>query len=197
MHIPDGYHPVPPGKLAAVVTYVEMRARPPLRPEAPGHAWTVRHEAAPSRTWYRDVYRRIGGTQLWATRLRLDDAELSAIVEDPNVEMYALHGADGDVGLAELDFREPGECELVYFGVVPGLIGTGAARVLMNRAIERAWSRPISRFWLHTCTLDHPKALAFYERSGFRAYMRAIEIFDDPRIRGDLAPELGAGVPLL
>lgn len=197
VHIPDGYHPVPAGKLAAVVTYLEMRERPSLRPEVRGHAWSVRRVEAPTDAWYRDVYRRVGGTQLWATRLRLDDAELSSIVKDPDVEIYVLRGDGADAGIAELDFREPGECELVYFGVVPELIGTGAARVLMNRAIERAWSRSIARFWLHTCTLDHPKAIAFYERSGFVAYMRAIEIFDDPRIRGDLAPELGGGVPIL
>ena len=37
----------------------------------------------------------------------------------------------------------------------------------MNRALELAWSRPISRVWVHTCTFDHPSALAFYQRSGF------------------------------
>jgi hypothetical protein len=46
----------------------------------------------------------------------------------------------------------------------------------MNRAIERAWSRPIRRFWAHTCTLDHPSALGFYKRSGFRPFRRQVEI---------------------
>jgi len=198
VHIPDGYHPVPAGKLAAVVTYLESRERPELRPAVPDAPWTIRRVETPERDWYRALYRRVGGTQLWATRLRLEDGELSKILDDPRVEIEVLRDGDGrDVGLAELDFRVPGECELVYFGVAPELIGTGAARLLMNRALDAAWARPLARFWLHTCTLDHPKAVAFYERSGFRAYARAIEIFDDPRVRGDLPIELGAGVPLL
>jgi hypothetical protein len=28
------------------------------------------------------------------------------------------------------------------------------------------------RLWLHTCDLDHPGALGFYQRSGFRIYDR-------------------------
>jgi hypothetical protein len=35
-----------------------------------------------------------------------------------------------------------------------------------GRAIERAWARAIDRFWVHTCTHDHPGALAFYLRTG-------------------------------
>jgi hypothetical protein len=42
----------------------------------------------------------------------------------------------------------------------------------MNRAIERAWSQPIQRFWVHTCTLDAPAAPAFYMRSGFKPFRR-------------------------
>ncbi len=35
----------------------------------------------------------------------------------------------------------------------------------MNRALEIAWARPIRRFWVHTCTLDHPGALPLYVRT--------------------------------
>jgi hypothetical protein len=54
----------------------------------------------------------------------------------------------------------------------------------MNRALEKVWQRPISRFWVHTCTLDHPNALAFYMRSGFVPFRRQIEIAPDPRLQG-------------
>jgi hypothetical protein len=67
----------------------------------------------------------------------------------------------------------------------------------MNRAIERAWARPIHRFWVHTCTLDHPGALGFYIRSGFRPYARRVEVADDPRLVG-LAPRTSAPhVPII
>ena len=59
----------------------------------------------------------------------------------------------------------------------------------MNRAIERAWSRAprIGRFWVHTCTNDHPDALAFYIRSGFVPYARGVECYPDPRLEGLLS----------
>src|SRR5262249_58975307 len=63
-------------------------------------------------------------------------------------------------------FRNKNECELVLFGVTSKLIGTGAGRLLMNRALQRAWAQPLTRLWVHTCSLDHPRALAFYQRCG-------------------------------
>ena len=69
-----------------------------------------------------------------------------------------------------------------FFGVTANLIGNGAGSWLMCRALEIAWSRPIRRVWVQTCSFDHPAALAFYQRSGFRAFRRQIEIASDPRL---------------
>ena len=102
-----------------------------------------------------------------------------------------------DVGLLELDFRTEGEVELAFLGLVPGFIGQGAGRFLMNEAIARAFARPIRRFFVHTCTLDAPGALAFYLRSGFTPYKRAIEVADDPRLLGFLPRESAPHVPVL
>ena len=38
----------------------------------------------------------------------------------------------------------------------------------LQAAIDQAWSRPLDRFWLHTSTFDHPKALATYQRCTHR-----------------------------
>ena len=67
----------------------------------------------------------------------------------------------------------------------------------MNRAVELAWSRPIRRFWAHTCTLDHPSALGFYKRSGFRPFRRQVEVAEDPRLSGLAPMDAAAHVPLL
>jgi hypothetical protein len=67
----------------------------------------------------------------------------------------------------------------------------------MNRALKRAWARPIRRFWVHTCTLDHPSALGFYKRSGFRPFRRQVEIAEDPRLSGLVRMNAAAHVPLL
>ena len=84
-----------------------------------------------------------------------------------------------------------------YFGLTPRLIGSGAGRWLMNRAIERAWSRPIGCFWVHTCTYDHPNALPFYLRSGFRAFRREVEISDDPRLTGAMPHGATPHIPVI
>jgi len=196
MTLPDGYFDVPPGKIAAVVTSLEMLAPPLLPPDPPGD-WTVRRVARPDLDWYRDLYARVGREWLWSLRLRMSDAELAATIRADGVEIYALVHEGGDEGLLELDFRRTNECELVLFGVTPKLIGTGAGRLMMNRALQRAWAQPLTRLWVHTCSFDHPRALAFYQRSGFRPYRRQVEIAPDPRLDGTLPRDVARHVPLL
>ena len=116
MILPDGYSDVPAGKIAAVVTHLEMTERPARRPDPPG-VWTLRRVEAPALDWFRDLYRRIGEEWLWFSRLQMADAELAAIIQSPLVDVYALVHDDRDEGLLELDFRDPGQCELAFFGV--------------------------------------------------------------------------------
>ena len=196
MTLPDGYSDVPAGKIAAVVTHLEMTERPTLRPDPEG-SWTLRRVPSPDLDWFRDLYRRVGEEWLWFSRLQMADTELAAIVRSPMVDVYALVHEDRDEGLLELDFREAGQCELAFFGVNADLIGGGAGRWLMNRALELVWSRPVTRVWVHTCTLDHPSALAFYQRSGFRAFRRQIEIADDPRLDGTAPRGAAKHIPII
>jgi hypothetical protein len=60
-----------------------------------------------------------------------------------------------------------------------------------------AWARPISRFWVHTCSFDHPSAVAFYTRSGFRPYATMVELMTDPRLEGRLPPDAAPQIPLI
>jgi GNAT superfamily N-acetyltransferase len=199
--LPDGYSDVPAGKLAAVVTCLEMRAPPAGRsdPEQPDIA--LERMFKPDIAWYRDLYSRIGTEWLWASRLALAEVDLAAILHHPDVEVYAVVKDGRGEGLLELDFREDGVCELAFFGLTSATIGKGTGRWLMNRAIARAWSRegkePIERFWVHTCTLDSSQALGFYIRSGFTPVKRQIEVFDDPRLVGVLPETAAPTVPII
>jgi GNAT superfamily N-acetyltransferase len=196
MTLPDGYSDVPAGKIAAVVTHLEMTERPTLRPDPEG-AWSLRRVPSPDLNWFRDLYRRVGEEWLWFSRLQMADEELAAIIRSPMVEVHALVHEGRDEGLLELDFREAGQCKLAFFGVTADLIGSGAGRWLMNRALELAWSRQVSRVWVHTCSFDHPSALAFYQRSGFRPFRRQIEIADDPRLDGAAPRDAAKHVPII
>jgi GNAT superfamily N-acetyltransferase len=174
-----------------------MFRSPGRRADTRAAGWELARIEAPQTLWYRELFRRVGEPYLWSSRLTLGNEELRAILDDPRYEVFAFRGGERDEGLVELDFRRSGECELVFFGVTSAFVGSGAGRWLMNRTLERTWSKPIGRFWVHTCDLDHPAALAFYERSGFRPYKRQVEIFDDPRATGVFPPTAALDVPLI
>lgn len=192
----DGYTDLPPGKIASVVTYLEMRSPPPASPVDAPDGWSLQR-LNQDRDRYRILYRRIGEPWLWFSRMVMPDAELARILDDPKVEAYALNDGKDDIGLLELDFRSGREAELAFLGLVPGVIGKGGGRFLMAEAIRRAFAQPIDRFFVHTCSLDHPGALAFYMRSGFTPYRRAIEVADDPRLQGWLPRECAPQIPVL
>ena len=197
MSLPDGYTDLAAGKVANVQTALEMFEKPPLRADTCDLPLVlVRHDPV-DLAWYRALFRRVGEPHLWFSRLAMSDLELAHVVCDARVEVYAVQSEREAIGLVELDFRQPDECELVFFGVIDTAVGVGAGRWMMNRAIERAWSMPIHRFWVHTCTLDHPGALSFYIRSGFRPFKRQIEVFDDPRLTGLFSPTAAPDVPII
>lgn len=181
----NGTTDLPAGKIAAVVTSLEMLRPPARRPDPPGvEGFSLESIGREDVARYLAVYRLLGERWMWFSRLVKPIDELQAILSDPAVEFFAVRFAGRDVGLLELDFREAGECELVFFGLEESVVGKGAGRWLMNRALERAWARPIGRFWVHTCTLDHQGAVEFYQRSGFTAFKRGVEVADDPRLSG-------------
>jgi GNAT superfamily N-acetyltransferase len=196
MMVPDGRSDVPAGKVAAVITHLEMTARPAPRLVHPD-PWALRKAVTPDVDWYRELYRRVGQEWLWIARIRMADVELATRIQSPEVEIHALVNEGREEGLLELDFRDAGTCEIVFLGVTANLVGTGAGRWLMDHALALAWSRPIKRLWLNTCTFDHPSALAFYQRSGFHAFRRQIVILDDPRLDGTVPRNAAKHVPII
>ncbi|WP_179380166.1 GNAT family N-acetyltransferase [Jannaschia marina] len=194
----SGFHPIPPGKVAAIVTHLEMVAPPPARDATWPEGVTLRPVERPNADWYRDLFHRVGAQDwLWFSRLRMDDAALAAILHDPAVEVHAVERAGRAEGLLELDFRDDESCELAFFGLTPEVQGLGLGRAMMATAIARAFAKPIIRLHVHTCTFDSPVALPFYIRSGFRPIRREVEVVDDPRLDGTLPEEAAPHVPVI
>ncbi len=198
MAIRDEFTLVPAGQIAAIVTHLEMNAKPQLRREhvKPGE-YALRRMNKPLLPEYREIYRRVGEDWLWFSRLAMEDDVLKAIVHDPGVEVHILRHRGRDEGILEMDFRRFPEVEISFLGVVGTLLGKGAGRYLMNRALEIAWSRAPVRVTIHTCTLDHPRALEFYLKSGFAPYSRSVEIADDPRLHGILPRKAAPHIPII
>ncbi len=191
----DGVTDLPAGKLANVVTFLERNGPPPALSSRAD--LSVRQMTPATVAWYRAIYRRVGENWLWMSRAAMNDAALAALLAEPTQVVLALEDGGKPIGLAELDFSEPETAEIVTFGVVPEATGKGCAGYLMGHTLAACAARGAIRVWLHTCTLDHPAALRFYQKQGFRAFKRAVEVSDDPRATGVLPPDAAPNVPLI
>jgi len=192
------FTPIAKGEIGAIVTSLEMRNKPSLR-ALPATDLRLERWPNPTADKYRTLYRRIGEPWLWFSRLTLDDAELCRIIHDPKVRIWAVIDQRGvELGIVELDFRESGQCEIAFFGLVPELTGKGHGKWLMAMALQFGWSEPgVERIWVHTCTLDAPSALNFYINSGFTPYQRQVETFVDPRLIGLIPSDAAPQIPVI
>jgi len=179
--------PPPEGKLEMVVTYLEMTERPTFPPPPhPGEKIALLRAEAPPISFYRYLYNTVGEQWLWYERRRMSDDSLRAVIHHPEVEIFVLYVRGVPAGYVELDGRVEGEFELAYVGLIPEFIGRGLGRFLLYWAVDKAWDRSPRRVWVHTCNFDHPRAIATYQRAGFRPYKQETLIIDDPREDGTL-----------
>lgn len=155
--------------------YLEMLASPPPAILPPPDGMAVVHAKNPTVEYYRFLYNAVGRDYDWTTRRRMPDIQLAAILNDPRDEVHVLLSEGSPAGFAELDRRNPGEIELVQFGLMPRFIGQGLGKWFLRWTIDKAWRHGPSRFWLHTCTKDHPAALPNYLKAGFSIYKELIE----------------------
>jgi GNAT superfamily N-acetyltransferase len=173
--------------LEDVITYLEMLERPAgKRVSAPLDKLALMRAEDCTVAFYRYMYDTVGRPWLWFERRLVDDAALAALIAKPTIEIFVLYVRGVPAGFFELDTAAPRETKLCYFGLIPDFIGRRLGPYLLQAAIDQAWSRPLDRFWLHTSTFDHPKALATYQRAGFVVYARRRVSFDDPRDLGIL-----------
>lgn len=174
---------LPADKLKTIVTYLEMRHRPqPQELTPPSSKIKITPALKPTVSFYRYLYNTVGGPWLWYERRQMSDEQLRAIIQHPQVEIYVLYVDGVPAGYAEIDRQQEPDIELTYFGIMPEFIGQGLGPYLLNWIIDKVWSYHPQRFWLHTCTLDHPKALAVYQQAGFVPYKDEEKIIDDPRV---------------
>lgn len=191
-------------KLRTIVTYLEMSA-PPARSSgfSPSVRTALMRAGDVPLHFYRYLQTAVGERWFWWMRRAMDDPTLAGIVHDPLVDIYILYADGAPAGLGELDRRTEGAVEVAYFGLIPERIGEGLGAFFMDRLLDAAWHPsdgvPPDRVWLHSCNLDHPGAIRFYQRAGFTPYRREEDIIDDPREIGIIPADipLPAGVDTL
>ncbi|MCU7696984.1 GNAT family N-acetyltransferase [Acinetobacter sp. AYS6] len=192
-----GYSSIPAGHIASVVTCLEMLENPINNQVQLPEGFSLCLYNSNDLDEYRNLFRLVGSDWLWFSRLLMSDEQLTEVLNEPTREIYVIRYADQDVGLLELDFGVVGEAELVFLGLTSTVRGKGIGRAVMDTATSLAWKKPIQRFWVHTCTFDHPSALGFYIRSGFKPYALKLEVQADPRLSGHLPLSAAAHVPVI
>lgn len=167
-----------PREIPVTVTYLEMTRRPesphaPLPMNAP--VSLIRAVRPPVR-YFLYLYDLVGERYDWTDRHRDDPEELRAFVQHDDVSLFSMLWDGWPAGIAMLDWREPGVCDLAYFGIADRLHGQGLGRWLLGEAVRMGWARErVEKLTVNTCTLDHPRALPMYQRAGFSP-VRRVEI---------------------
>jgi len=160
-------------RIPTVVTFLEMKARPPVLPppQLKLKAAILKAERPPVH-FYRYLYDAIGRDYYWVDRKKKSDAEIAELLKHPSLELYVLYAEGCPAGMAELDFRDDTSAQLAYFGLLPEYVGRRLGFYFLYHAVMNAWSKPIKKLRVNTCTLDHARALPLYQRMGFAPYTR-------------------------
>ncbi len=168
--------------LSTIVTSLEMTHRPAAPgPPPPLQNLALMRVGKPTAAFYRYLYGGVGAKWLWYERAIIDDRQLLALIDHQKIEIYVLYVHGAPAGYFELDLKQPPDIELAYFGLMAEFIGMKLGPYLLRQAIDSAWAHDPQRLWVHTCDLDHPKALPLYQRMGFQPFEQRTETFEDPR----------------
>jgi GNAT superfamily N-acetyltransferase len=166
-----GRMPSPHAPRRVVTTHLELTDASQLRPAGPARtAYTLQRAARASPELSRYLYRAVGGDWYWLGRIEWRYDQWLAWLDRDVVQTWVAYVDGTPAGYGELEAQPGGDVELVYFGLLPAFIGLGLGGALLTDVVQRAWAMGASRVWLHTCDLDHPRALANYQARGFRIF---------------------------
>ena len=160
-------------RIPMTVTFLEMTAKPAaLPPPIPRGKIAFLRSENPPLHFYRYLYDAVGQKYFGVDRKKLSDDKLTDIIHAPTNHLYILYTEGTPAGMAELDFRQDGVANIAYFGLTPEATGKRLGYFFLYQTCLSAWSQPISKLLVNTCTLDHPRALPLYQRLGFTPYSR-------------------------
>ncbi len=160
----------PGQRVRYTVTYLEMTARPatPIPHVPTGSPLALIAAENPPVEYFLYLYNAVGAAYEWTDWLKHTRQQQEAFVSDPKVELFTLMVDGWPGGFFVLDTRQPDTCDLAFFGLVPQAMGRGLGAWFLGCAIHMGWDRPgVTRMTVSTNTLDHPRALALYQRVGF------------------------------
>ena len=161
-------------EVAYTITFLEMEARPGYEyPHLPIGSSAALLKAQDPPVWYLlSLYDAVGRDYAWEDMHKrpkeevaeqLDGGALYTLIDHGWPQGFFLLSGPDDEGITSLD----------YFGLVPEAVGKGLGTWLLRTAILTAWDMDGTRkLTVNTCTLDHPRALALYQKNGFQPVRR-------------------------
>jgi len=157
--------------------HLEMRSPGQLRPSrVPDPAPDIVRAEVPSPALNRFLYTSIGGDWHWTDRLPWTWEKWMQWLDRPQLQTWVMHVAGTPAGYFELEKQPLEQVEIAYFGIAAPFIGRKLGGHLLTVALQKAWAMGAQRVWVHTCTLDHPAALANYQARGMTVFKEETEM---------------------
>ncbi|MDP3891872.1 GNAT family N-acetyltransferase [Nocardioides sp.] len=169
--------------MEVVTTTLEMTAPDQLRAGRslpPGARIELVEQPTPELL--RWLYAVVGGPWTWTDRLAWPRERWATEIAEPGSEVWLLTTRGAPAGYVQLGATDEGgssHVEVRYFGLVEWAIGHGLGGPLLADGLRQAWTLaerhpvpPVSRVWVHTCSLDGPAAIGNYEARGLRVVDR-------------------------
>ena len=157
--------------MPSIVSHLEMKSREDFSPAKVPAGLTIEKVEARDGLVNQQMYREVGADWDWTDRLVWSQEQWEEYAGQEGFETWLTYWEGELAGYFELEKQDGGNVEMVHFGLLPGMIGKGIGSAMLSLAVTQAWSRAeTKRVWLHTCTEDHPHALANYHKRGFRLF---------------------------
>ena len=150
--------------------WLEQRSAAKLRaPSWPVAGAGLHRVVATDGAFNRQMYRAVGAQWQWHDKQDWSAQQWREYAHTPGLLSYEFRCDDESLGYGELLVQAAGAVQIAYFGLLPAAIGRGLGGASLGALIAEAWSWPETRrVWVHTCSLDHPAALANYQARGMR-----------------------------
>lgn len=160
---------------------------------------SVKQVQIPLPPFNRFLYMVVGADWYWTDRLAWDYDDWLIWLDRSELHTWVAYLAGTPAGYFELEAQADGNVEIAYFGLLSQFAGQGLGGHLLSLAVEKSWAMGARRVWLHTCTWDHPYALANYRARGFALYDQKTvlkEQKEDDRTAWFKNPPPSPGVPI-
>ena len=118
----------------------------------------------------RFLYTAVGRAWGRTDRLGWSYSRWLAHLERPEIEVWIAYLEGVIAGYVELERQPEESVEIAYFGLLKQFMGMGIGGLLLSDTVQRAFHAGARRVWLHTCSLDSPRAIENYRARGFKLY---------------------------